>query len=146
MKSNRENTKTLIFIVDDDDDDRNFISGALQSFIHVSNIRLFRNGQELIDELNKGINIPNLIVLDLNMPYMNGFEALEQIRKTWHKKDLPVIILSTSNAKEEIERCEALGANIYIPKPTRVSQYERIASDLLLLINSVKAEISQLPY
>ncbi|HEY1038582.1 MAG TPA: response regulator [Bacteroidia bacterium] len=142
----KADTKSLIFIVDDDEDDRNFISTALQSFIDISNIRLFENGKELIEELSKGTNIPNLIVLDLNMPHMDGFEALTQIRKTWAAKDLPVIILSTSSDANDRIKCEKLGANRYITKPTQIKQYESIAGDLILLINSVKAEVSKLPY
>lgn len=142
----KADTKSLIFIVDDDDDDRNFISTALQSFIDISSIRLFENGKELINALSKGTHIPNLIVLDLNMPHMDGFEALAQIRKTWAAKDLPVIILSTSNDENDRAKCEKLGANRYITKPTQIKQYESIAGDLILLINSVKAEVSKLPY
>jgi len=71
---------------------------------------------------NRGIDC-DLVLLDLNVPIMNGFEILERIKSHCNLKKLPVIILSSSSTHEDIERCYQAGANCYLTKPASLTEY-----------------------
>ena len=84
------------------------------------------NGYEAMAYLHRtppfeNVHMPDIVLLDLNMPGKNGFDVLAEIRQDAGLRHIPVIILSTSNADEDINRCYRLGANCFISKP---SDYE----------------------
>lgn len=133
MKKDVTDKKPLIFIVDDDEDDRYFIKSAILNNISHSDIELFKNGKELIDHLQKTKNtLPSFILLDLNMPVLNGKETLKLIRKNETMVNLPVIIFSTSNRTCEKSLCFEYGATDYFCKPACVEDYNNIARKLNL--------------
>ena len=105
-----------ILIVDDDADDRNFMTLALGSILDSYDFTCANNGQEAIGFLKTGIAY-DLIFLDLNMPLMDGYETLEAIKKNLIYKNVPVIVISNSKSKFDIDRCKRLGASDYIIKP-----------------------------
>jgi CheY-like chemotaxis protein len=113
-----------ILIAEDDPDDQLLTREALQES-RISNTVCFVNdGQELLDYLRQaGLyaaeppSRPDLILLDLNMPRKDGREALAEIKADPALRSIPVIILTTSKADEEIQRAYDLGANSYIVKP-----------------------------
>ena len=87
-----------------------------------------RNGQE---GLNTALeNLPDLILLDLNMPRMNGREALTEIKKDPMISSIPVIILTTSRQEEDIESTYALGANSFIVKPVNFAAMTKAINTL----------------
>ncbi|HEX8514689.1 MAG TPA: response regulator [Bacteroidia bacterium] len=121
----------LIYSVDDDKDERFFIKEAFVDFINEEQLRFFTNGLELIQALTEMKEVPDLIMMDLNMPLMNGKEALELIKKNPEWKDIPVVIFSTSNYELDIAKCMSLGAQKYICKPASMMEYPKIFSSLL---------------
>ena len=112
--------KTLrILLVDDDEDDRRFFSDALNGLDMNTKLEQVEDGQSCIDFLKEHKEeAPNLIFLDLNMPVMDGFECLEEIRKMEGHKDTIIAIYSTSSSEQDIEDTFNKGANIYLNKPT----------------------------
>ncbi len=74
---------------------------------------------------------PELVLLDLNLPIVSGFEVLEFLKSDPQLKKLPVVVLSGSSTQQEIERCYAAGANSYICKPTGIQQVFDMASELV---------------
>lgn len=114
-----------ILIADDDTEDQMLIIDALKESRVKNNIQCVENGEELMDYLyNKGkysdkkkYPTPGIILLDLNMPKKDGREALKEIKLDDHLKSIPVIILTTSKAEEDILRTYDLGANSFITKP-----------------------------
>ena len=130
MKQERNKIPITILICDDDEDDRMLTQQALED-AHVSNnLRFVEDGEQLLDYLyqrgkyageNGTAPRPGLILLDLNMPKMDGREALKVIKgdKTLH--DIPVVVLSTSGADEDIVRSYQLGVNSFITKPVTFS-------------------------
>ena len=84
-------------------------------------VKFIRNGQEAIDFL-EGISddsvLPRLIVLDLNMPILNGTQTLLQMKRTKRLSRIPVIILSTSENENERRKCLSFGAEEYLVKPS----------------------------
>jgi CheY-like chemotaxis protein len=121
----------LIFSVDDDKDERFFIKEAFMDLIREDQLRFFTNGLELINALSEIKVMPDLIMMDLNMPLMNGREALELIKKNPAWKDVPVVIFSTSNYELDMAKCLAAGAKKYICKPASMMEYPKIFSSLL---------------
>ncbi len=115
-----------ILICDDDEDDRLLTQQALQN-AHVSNsIRFVVDGEQLLDYLHQRGEYagetgkaprPGLILLDLNMPKMNGREALKIIKADKSLRDIPIVVLSTSRLDEDIVRSYQLGVNSFITKP-----------------------------
>ena len=115
-----------ILICDDDEDDRMLTQQALQD-AHVSNsVRFVVDGEQLLDYLYQRGEYagetgkaprPGLILLDLNMPKMNGREALKIIKEDKSLHDIPIVVLTTSRLDEDIVRSYQLGVNSFITKP-----------------------------
>ena len=79
------------------------------------------NGQQALEYLNaitEDSELPKLIVLDLNMPILNGTQTLMQLKQNIRYRDIPVVIFSTSENENEKRKCMSLGAREYLVKPT----------------------------
>ena len=112
---------TLILLAEDDADDRLLFREALNEIDSNTSLSTVSDGEELMKALYKTNqdDIPLIIFLDLNMPKKNGFECLQEIRKTDKFKDVPVVIFSTSCQQEAINKMYENGASYYICKPNR---------------------------
>lgn len=123
MSSN--NSAIVILLADDDEDDRLLTADALQESKLANDLKTVNDGEELMDYLHhSGKHAPpaasprpGLILLDLNMPKKDGREALREIKADPALRSIPVVILTTSKAEEDIERTYNLGANSFIVKP-----------------------------
>jgi len=115
----------VILMADDDADDRIMTREALEESKLTNEFRVVENGEELMDYLRRRGQYadpessprPGVILLDLNMPRMDGREALKEIKADPELRRIPVVILTTSKAEEDIYRTYDLGANSYIMKP-----------------------------
>lgn len=117
-----------IYLADDDSDDRDLFVEAMMEVDPSIIIRQAEDGIDLMDKLLtlSKAELPEYIFIDINMPRKSGFECLEEIRN--HKgnlKELNVIVFSTSNARETIQRAMEMGATFYAVKP---STYEKLKS------------------
>lgn len=112
-----------ILIADDDEEDRMLARDALNESRLANRIFFVEDGVDLLDFLyqrgsySESAPRPGLILLDINMPRMNGFEALREIRRDRELRSIPVVILTTSRAEEDIVRSYDLGVNSFISKP-----------------------------
>ncbi|HEY3401819.1 MAG TPA: response regulator [Ohtaekwangia sp.] len=110
---------STILVVDDDVEDHLILKEYFTEAGLEKNVNFKENGEEAIEYLKtlqpKGL--PGLIVLDLNMPLMNGIQTLALLKEDFLLKDILVVICSTSNNEAEREKCIALGATDYIVKP-----------------------------
>jgi CheY-like chemotaxis protein len=130
MTQNQHKIPITILICDDDEDDRMLTQQALED-AHISNsVRFVEDGEQLLDYLyQRGAYAgetgkaprPGLILLDLNMPKIDGREALKAIKLDPCLKDIPVVVLSTSRLDEDIARSYQLGVNSFITKPVTFS-------------------------
>ena len=130
MMQDRHKIPITILICDDDEDDRGLTKQALED-AHISNaLRFVEDGDELLDYLYQrgtyaGENglapRPGLILLDLNMPKMDGRDALRVIKADATLVDIPIVVLSTSSSDEDIIRSYQLGVNSFITKPVSFS-------------------------
>jgi len=115
-----------IFYTDDDADDRQFFTEIVGDNENVSSIHTQSSGDELLKVLHNPPPAANLVFLDLNMPIKNGYEVLKEIRTSPDLKDVPVIILSTSNDAGSVNRAKSLGANLYVAKPGTFEDFKKI--------------------
>ena len=119
----------VILIADDDAEDRMLVKDALEENRLTNQIQFVENGEELVDYLhNRGkfadkdkYQTPGLILLDLNMPKKDGRGALKEIKADEHLRVLPVVVLTTSKAEEDILRTYDLGVSSFITKPVTFS-------------------------
>lgn len=125
-----------ILVADDDDDDQFIIKEAI-SELNNSQIRISSvyDGLQLIDflENRKGFHSetrPDLILLDINMPLMNGIEALTEIKKHQQHKNIPVCMISTLRTEEQRKNCKNLGALDFYCKPNHISDYRNIIEEI----------------
>jgi two-component system, response regulator len=133
----KHNIIPTILIADDDADDRMMIKEALEENSFSHDMRFVEDGEELLDYLHQRgkyltekVVRPNLIILDLNMPKVDGREALSQIKSNVNLKRIPVIVLTTSRAEEDIIRTYDLGVNSFICKPVRYNDLVIVAREI----------------
>ena len=129
----------FILLGEDDDDDREMLTEVFAS-IDKSFILLFvNNGKEVVSALEKlhGNHLPCLVVLDYNMPGLNGAEILKEIGQNERYKDIPKIVWSTSGSDKFKKTCLELGAVDYVLKPSNTQDLEKIARYMLSVCNLV---------
>ena len=113
-----------ILMADDDEDDRLMAEEAMQEARLLNDVHFVKDGVELMEYLcyqgefnHDNAPRPDLILLDLNMPRKDGREALQEIKADPELRQIPIVVLTTSKADEDIYRTYDLGVNSYITKP-----------------------------
>lgn len=127
-----------VLLADDDADDREIFVRVLGKKSDVQLLNTVENGQEVINFLDKipsREHLPNLIILDHNMPKMNGTETLGKLKSDEKYSDINVVIYSTYSDNKMRETCEQLGAAMVMAKPASMKEYEAVIDRFLGLIN-----------
>jgi CheY-like chemotaxis protein len=124
-------TPEKILLIDDDTDDQLFFQEVMDELNPEIHCKVADNGLSGLELLKNGY-LPNLIFLDLNMPYMNGFDFLARFKEVPDWEKIPVVIFTTSNQQRDIERSKELGANAYLTKPNNV---ETLRQDLMSILS-----------
>jgi len=140
----------IILIADDDAEDRMMIQDAFAENRLANDLRFVEDGEELMNYLTRRGKYqrlesspkPGLILLDLNMPKKDGREALKEIKNHPELRGIPVVVLTTSKAEEDIYRTYDLGVNSFITKPVTFDSLVAITRDL----GRYWFEIVELPY
>lgn len=138
-----------ILLADDDADDRMLAEAALEEGRLANDLRFVRDGEELMEYLcRRGQYVnpsesprPGLILLDLNMPKKDGREALREINADPELRRIPVVVLTTSKAEEDIYRTYDLGVNSFVTKPVL---FESLV-DVMKTLGRYWFEIVELP-
>lgn len=119
--------RPLILIGEDDPADRDLIRRALSEGI--ADFELAADGAEVIDYIDRTLAFgaptkkPDLIIVDLNMPRLNGKQVLDRMRENESISTIPVIIFSSSNRQSDIDECYSAGCASYIVKPTDLEPF-----------------------
>lgn len=125
-----EQRPLTILMADDDEDDQEMTRIALDESRLLNPIEFANDGQELLDRLRacqqQDAMRPGLILLDLNMPRKDGRQALKELKEDPQLRRLPVIVLTTSKAEEDILRSYDLGASGFITKPVTFDGLVRV--------------------
>jgi CheY-like chemotaxis protein len=129
---NTNKTSIEVLLVDDDSDDRNTFKDALSELKINTNLTMLEDGRNLLEYLeNPGNKQPDILFLDLNMPYKSGVECLIEIREHSKYNDLSIAIYSTSSTDKDIEDTFINGANIYIKKPNNFAKLKKVLGDVV---------------
>ena len=131
------NAAITILLADDDPDDRLLASEALEESRLANELVTVEDGEELMDYLRyrgkyatRERRNPGLILLDLNMPRKDGREALAEIKADDELRRIPVVVLTTSKAEEDILRAYDLGVNSFITKPVTFAGLVQVMQQL----------------
>lgn len=125
MKSNH------ILLVEDDSDDIELFREALEDGELRQKIEVIMQGDQVIPYLENSKTLPDIIVLDLNVPKTPGKEILSLLKASDSFRDIPVVILTTSNSKNDIEECLEKGAEKFITKPVNTEGFRQMKKSIL---------------
>lgn len=139
----------VILMADDDADDRMLAKEALEESRVINDLRFVEDGEALMDYLCRRGKYadedasprPGLILLDLNMPKKDGREALKEIKDDPELRRIPIVVMTTSQAEEDIFRSYDLGASSFITKPVT---FDRLV-ELMKTLGNYWVEFVQLP-
>lgn len=127
----------LILMADDDPDDRLLTKEAFEENRLKNVLEFVEDGEELINYLyqkgqyeGKNTKKPDLILLDLNMPKLDGRQALKIIKSDKELKRIPIVVLTTSKAEEDIIKSYNLGVNSFITKPVTFEELVDVVKDM----------------
>jgi CheY-like chemotaxis protein len=95
---------------------------------------LFRH----VEKVNNLIDHPLLVLLDLNLPVLDGYQVLQRIKNDARTKQIPVVVLTTTDNPHEIARCYELGCNVYITKPVEYDRFSDAVRKLGMFLSIVK--------
>ncbi|MDA6072495.1 response regulator [Flavobacterium sp. AC] len=124
-----------ILIAEDDSDDADIIFEAFTKNTNFEKVNLVTNGEELLNYLKNSSNkIPDVILTDINMPIVDGIEALQEILNTTELKKIPCFVYSTSINPVYKEKCDLLGIKAYLIKPYSIEGFDEIPKSILSLI------------
>lgn len=127
-----------ILLVEDSSMEVMKVRRAIDSLNITPAIKEARNGKEALEALKNQNNLPSLILLDLNMPKMNGIEFLTRLKACKEWVNIPIIILTSSNCEIDISTCYKLGVSGYITKPTKYTDYLNKMKELFTYCESME--------
>ncbi|MGC2660033.1 MAG: response regulator [Bryobacteraceae bacterium] len=126
--------KVEILLVEDSPSDVRLIREAIKETTPAIHISVARDGVEAMDHLRGCVRgqspWPDLILLDLNLPRMNGREVLAEVKSDPRLKQIPVVVMTSSHSDEDIAAAYSLNANCYVTKPLELDQYIGIVQSI----------------
>ena len=135
MKYSKDGKPIEILLIEDDPGDVELTLEVLEMAKVKLNISTAEDGIQALKFLRKEGEFahaprPDLILLDLNMPRMDGRETLEEIKKDQNLRTIPVVILTTSDSDEDVVKSYTLGASCYITKPVGLEQFSHVVQSI----------------
>lgn len=134
-----------ILLIEDNPGDVRLTQEVLKSHNAQCVLQVVYDGEEALDYLSQAIEkkrLPDIILLDLNLPRRNGLEVLEEIKKHPKLKCIPVVVLTSSDAAHDIEESYFFQANSYITKPVDFDEFYKVITK----IEEFWFSIAKLPY
>lgn len=118
-----------ILLVEDNEGDILLIKEALDGNPGIKGISVARDGQEALDFIFKSTGFldaptPDLVLLDVNLPLVNGHDVLQKIKANTETRKIPVFMLTTSSSPEDVDKSYSRYANLYITKPVNMDSFE----------------------
>lgn len=138
-----DQNKLVIIMVEDDAGHARLIEKNLRRANIANEIIHFGDGSGIIDyffnnERNDAVYERVLILLDLNLPHVDGYDVLARLKSEEKTRSIPIIILTTTDNPKEIDRCYQLGCNVYITKPVEYDKFSEAIRKLGLMLEVVK--------
>ena len=121
-----------VLLAEDDEDDVHLFKTVLAELNQDILVTVTADGNLLMAFLNQATTLPEMIFLDLNMPFKNGFECLREIRGNEKWNNIKIFVLSTSSQPQHIEDAYKGGADLYLSKPTSYTQFKDMVEKCLV--------------
>ena len=144
------NQSVTILLVEDDPGHARLIERNLRRALITNEIVTLSDGQQAVDYLLREHTyagathaLPLLLLLDLNLPGLDGYQVLTRLKADERTRHIPVIILTTTDEPYEIKRCYALGCNVYLTKPVEYEQFAEAMRKLGLFLSIVKLPLGE---
>lgn len=139
-----------ILLIEDDPGHARLIEKNLRRANITNEIKIITDGQQALDYLFgdfQGVRSSSslLVLLDLNLPGIDGYQILERLKADERTKSFPVIILTTMDDAREVSRCYDLGCNVYVTKPVEYDQFSEAIRKLGLFISVISLPTSHSP-
>jgi len=130
------NMKKVVLLVEDNNDDVDLMLYALRKNNIYNEIVVVRDGVEALEYLfgeegNGGSRVPELILLDLKLPRVNGLQVLERLRNNKRTQLVPVVVMTSSREDQDVNKTYSMGANSYIRKPVDFNEFVNSIKDVL---------------
>ena len=122
---------TFILLAEDDEDDQELIRLAFERANPGHNLKVVANGREAIETLGLQSALPCVIILDLNMPVLNGIQTLAALQQEPRYRKVPKVVLTTSDNEDTRQMSYLNGAIDYFVKPASMSEFVRTAEKIL---------------
>jgi len=122
-----------ILLIEDDHDDIELLEGALADNGVLYSIAIIHDGKAAVEYIKNCMESPDIIVLDYNLPKIHGREVLKEIKSADKFKNLPLLILTTSSSKDDIEYAYKYGADKYLIKPISTEGIKEMANVIVSL-------------
>jgi CheY-like chemotaxis protein len=139
------NEPMRILLAEDDDGHATLIKRNLERAGVINEIVHVKDGQEALDYLRtegshagRGQQVPMLMLLDINMPRVNGIDVLREVKGNPATATLPVIMLTTTDDPREVQRCYELGCSIYLTKPVQYAEFVEAIKRLGMFLEIIK--------
>jgi len=126
----------IILLVEDNADDEDLTCRVLAANARDHSMVVIRDGRDALDHIEQGARaadagpapdrLPRLVLLDLNLPRVNGFAVLQAMRQLEGWRRIPVVVLSTSHEPLDVERCYDLGCNSFVQKPVEFDRFREV--------------------
>jgi CheY-like chemotaxis protein len=123
--------KILLMVIDDDPDDRQLFVEAVREVGEDIVCITEKGGEQALERLRNGEELPHFIFLDLRMPRCNGKQCLQAIKSDGRLKDIPVIVYTTSEEEEDVQQLKALGAAHFVSKPNNPDEIYYVVAHVL---------------
>lgn len=131
-----------VLLAEDDEGDVRFVQECMKRSPYAVSLSVVPDGEKAVQYLRKSgtyqsASRPHLVFLDLNMPVMDGREAISHIKADAALKNIPIIVFTTSEQKADLIKLYALGANCYVTKPMEFDNFCRVIQEILHFWHSV---------
>src|SRR5205085_9359230 len=127
--------KLEILLVEDDIDDVDLLKDALLENNVEYQMQVIMEGDKVFKYLESVETLPEIIVMNLNLPRTGGKEILQEIKSSYSLTQIPIVILTTSSAKEDIEYCIKMGISKFITKPATLEGWNNTIKTILHVVN-----------
>lgn len=133
-----------ILLIEDDIDDIDLLKDALLENDVDYQMNVIMEGDKVFGYLQALTNLPEIIVMDLNLPKTDGKEILHEIRSSFHLTNIPIVVLTTSSSNEDIEYCTKMGISRFITKPATLDGWNATILSIVQVANSNHKAITDL--
>ncbi|MCW3115510.1 MAG: response regulator [Segetibacter sp.] len=135
-----------ILLIEDDIDDVDLLKDALlENHVHYQ-MQVIMEGDKVFSYLQTVETLPEIIVMDLNLPKTDGKEILQEIKSSFSLTQIPIVVLTTSSSKEDIDYCHKMGISKFITKPATIDGWNATIHSIVHIANASQKQVSELNY